>query len=487
MKNIQTRTWILLAALMAPMLAAQTPNPAATKLRAMLAAMESDEAAARFVEEHFDAGHFRETSPASIAKQIRAIGRQSGGVEIESLQERGPHEAEALLKARQVNGKLMMRLGVAKDAPHRITGWGTMPAVRPYVEDLLKGTAATEAERLALVRKAVERAALENKFSGVVLIARGEKVLLETAAGLARLDPPTVNTPKTKFHLGSMPKMFTATAALQLAQSGKLKLDEPIATYLPDYPNQALARKITMHHLLTHTSGLGDYFGPEFDRKKDSIRKLEDYLPFFADKPLRFAPGERWAYSNAGMHVAGIVIERVSGLSYYDYVQKYVFDAAGMKATGNNRADEDVEGLADGLTRFNTQDVFHSEPPTLSNKGTLPPRGGPAGGGYSTVGDLHRFARALAGQQLLDAKHTALLTEGKVAIPMGPGAKYAYGFEEMEIAGRRSIGHSGGAPGMNAVLRAIPDLELVVVVLSNFDPPFAQFFGQRIAEIMLRP
>ena len=182
-----------------------------------------------------------------------------------------------------------------------------------------------------------------------------------------------------------------------------------------------------------------------------------------------------------------MIVERVSGMSYDTYLRKHIFEPAGMASTGNHSVDEAVPGLATGYTRFNTPDVLQIEPPRQSNLATLPPRGGPAGGGSSTLADLHRFAQALLARRLLGAKHTALLTGGKVDIPMAPGARYAYGFEEMIIAGQRAIGHSGGAPGMNAILRIFPDSGLTVIVLSNYDPPFAQMFGQRAAELMARP
>lgn len=486
MMQIMTRAAFLTIAAAAT-LTASGVSPAEEKLRALLTVAADDEAAARFVEQHFDPGHFQHAPAESIARQIRAIARQAGELKIVKLTPRGTDQVEALLGGSKVRGQLLMRLAVASAAPHLIKGWGMMPAFGSELDELLAGGPATEAERLTRIRTALESAAKAHRFSGAMLIARGERVLFEAAFGAASLDPPEENTLKTKFHLGSMPKMFTAIAALQLVQQGKLKLDVPISEYLPDYPNQEHVRKITLHQLLTHTSGLGDYFGREFDEKKGTIRRLEDYYQFFASKPLRFEPGERWSYSNAGMHVAGIVVERVAGMSYYDYIQRHIFDRAGMKSSGNNRTEERVPGLATGYSRLNTTDVFHVEPATQTNLRTLPPKGGPAGGGYSTLGDLYVFARALLANRLLDSRHTELLTSGKVAVPGAAGAKYAYGFEEMPLGGARSIGHSGGAPGMNAVLRILPESGLIVVILSNYDPPFAQMFAQRAAELMARP
>ncbi|MCU0229123.1 MAG: beta-lactamase family protein, partial [Bryobacterales bacterium] len=396
-------------------------------------------------------------------------------------------EAEAILRARKIDRRLTVRVTVADEAPHQIVQWDTMPAIRAYIDQLLRDPKEDERGRLVQIRRAVEQAAKEHQFSGAVLIARGDKTLLEMATGSARLQPPTPNSTETKFHLGSMPKMFTATAALQLVQQGKIHLDAPISNYLADYPNQDHAKRITMHHLLTHTSGLGDYFGEMFDRQKHGIQRLEDYYPFFSDEPLQFEPGTDWSYSNAGMLLAGLIVERVSGMSYDDYLKQHVFARAGMMQTGNSRVTEQVDGLAQGYTRFNGADIFNTRPATQPNTHTLPPRGGPAGGGYSTLGDLRRFANALLGNHLLDAKHTGILTEGKVNLPFEAQAKYAYGFQEMSVAGTRVIGHSGGAPGMNAVMRIVPDRKLVVIVLSNYDPPFAQSLGRSVLQLLLQP
>src|SRR4029079_16154267 len=130
--------------------------------------------------------------------------------------------------------------------------------------------------------------------------------------GYADRESKTPNNLETRFRLGSMNKMFTSVSIAQLVQAGKLKYTDTVADVLPDYPNKEVARKITVHQLLTHTSGLGDIFGPEFQRTKDSLHDLKDYLPLFVNQPLRFEPGKDWSYSNAGFIVLGLIIEHVS-------------------------------------------------------------------------------------------------------------------------------------------------------------------------------
>jgi D-alanyl-D-alanine carboxypeptidase len=251
---------------------------------------------------------------------------------------------------------------------------------------------------------------------------------------------------------------------LQLVQAGKLRLDVPIGTYLPDYPNAELASKVTLHHLLTHTGGTGDIFGSEFTAHRSELRTTEDYLRLYGTRGLRFEPGTQWEYSNYGFLLLGAVIERVGGTSYYDHVAARVLAPAGMTATGFAPEDSLVPGRSVGYMRQPSGAL-------VSNAPTLPYRGTSAGGGYSTVGDFARFAGALRGRVLLDSANTTLLLGGKV--PVGQGSQYAYGFFDRVVHGRRFVGHTGGAPGMSGDLEFEPNGGYVVVVLSNFDSPGA--------------
>lgn len=315
------------------------------------------------------------------------------------------------------------------------------------------------------LRSQLERATADGLFSGAVLVARNDTTLFEAAYGLSDREKGVANTPLTQFRIGSMNKMITATAALQLVQAGTLGLQQPIGTHLTDYPEPGIASKVTAHHLLTHTGGTGDIFGPEFTANRTTLRTTQDYLNLYGARSLRFEPGTRWEYSNYGFLLLGALIERLGGTNYYDHVDTWVLEPAGMTATASEPEDSPVVGRAIGYTR---QLVAGS---LVSNAPTLPYRGTAAGGGYSTVGDMQRFARALRGHGLLDAAHTSMLLDGKVAL--NPSTKYAYGFLDRVVGGRRFVGHSGGAPGMSGDLAFEPSGGYVVVVLSNFDPPAA--------------
>jgi CubicO group peptidase (beta-lactamase class C family) len=329
----------------------------------------------------------------------------------------------------------------------------------------------------ASLRKKLEQDAAADRFSGAALIARNGKPIFAEAYGFADREHKVPNTPKTRFRIGSMNKMFTAVATLQLVQAAKLGLDEPLGKYLTDYPNKDVAAKVTIHQLLTHTGGTGDIFGPEFEAYRLELRTLQDYVMLYGNRGLEFAPGSRFEYSNYGFILLGAVIEKVSGQGYYDYVRAHIYAPAGMTSTGSDPEDQAVLNRSAGYTRFGGNHQLRS------NSDTLPYRGTSAGGGYSTVEDLLKFANALQQNQLLNAHYTELLTTGKID---ALGGRYAYGFRERTIAGARCVGHGGGAPGMNGDLRMFPGRGYVVAVLSNLDPPAADEISEIITDQLLK-
>lgn len=321
----------------------------------------------------------------------------------------------------------------------------------------------SDATFAAALRAAGEAATARGDFSGAVLVIRDGRTLFEGAFGHADRERGIANTPLTQFRVASMNKMLTAVATLQLVQAGKLRLDAPFGTYLSGYPNAEMASKVTLHHLLTHTGGTGDIFGPQFTEHRLELRNPADYLRLYGTRALQFDPGAKLAYSNYGFMLLGAVIERVSGMSYDDYIARRVLGPAGMTATNAGPGDSVVPGRAVGYMRQNGA--------LVSNASTLPYRGTPAGGWYSTVGDLARFAAAVREHKLLDSAHTTLLYTGKV---QGPVFKFAYGFIDQVVNGRRWVGHGGTAQGMSGELAFEPNGGYVAVALSNFDPPAAQ-------------
>jgi D-alanyl-D-alanine carboxypeptidase len=325
----------------------------------------------------------------------------------------------------------------------------------------------------ALADHAAERARAD-EFAGAVLVARHGKVLLNDAWGRADRKAGVANTPETRFRIGSMNKMFTAVATLQLVEAHKLALDDPIGRYLPNYPNKQVAAKVTVRHLLTHTGGTGDIFGPTFDQHRLQLREHRDYLKMYGSRGLTQEPGARFEYSNYGFVLLGALIEQVSGMSYYDYVDEHVFRPAGMTSTGSLPESTHVPDRAVGYMR-----ASRTGGAWMPNTDTLPWRGTAAGGGYSTVGDLLRFAQALRAGRLISKATLAEATRPHQQ-------QYGYGFGVQGEGRLRSYGHGGGAPGMNGELRVFPRLGYVVVSLSNLDPPAAselvEFFTLRMPD-----
>jgi len=398
----------------------------------------------------------RETFPSRAARLDGDLNflMRTGGFDVRKVESRTATSVTCLMEERAWDNVARAVMEVEAAAPYRITRLEVNLAPRPADMAVRR---LSETELVSAVRAKVDAQAAAGRFQGAVLVARNGTVIYSDAKGLADRENRTPNTLDTKFRMGSMNKMFTATAVMQLVQAGKVKLDAPLGTYLTDYPNRDVATKVTIHHLLAHTGGTGDIFGPEFAAHRLELKTLGDYVKLYGARGLEFEPGSKWEYSNYGFLLLGVVIENASGQSYYDYVRDHIFKPAGMSGSGSEPEDVAVPGRANGYMQQNGAWVLNTD--------TLPYRGTSAGGGYTTVGDLLRFATALTGHVLLDATHTALLTTGKVETPRG--GKYAYGFEDTMDSGARSFGHSGGAPGMNGDLRIFPDSGYVVAALAN--------------------
>ncbi len=324
----------------------------------------------------------------------------------------------------------------------------------------LSGPPLSRDEVLARVRAEVDARSRADQFSGVVLVAQGEQVLVHEARGLASQEFAAANLAATRFNLGSLNKVFTRVAIGQLVEKGKLSLEDTIGKFLPAYPNREAAGKVTVRQLLDMTSGVGDFFGKKYeDTPKDRIRTLEDYLLLFASEPLLFTPGSQRRYSNGGYIVLGLIVANASGQSYYDYVRDHIYVPAGMIASGHFEADVPVENVASGYTR-NWDEADHGNEPRRSNIYTRPARGSSAGGGYATATDLFKFVLALRAGKLI----------GRLG--------------EEWFAGPQA--YAGGAPGINAELDMDPLPGWTVVVVGNYDPPAASALAQKIVVLLRR-
>jgi D-alanyl-D-alanine carboxypeptidase len=310
--------------------------------------------------------------------------------------------------------------------------------------------------------------ASENKLSGVLLVAKDGVTIASKAAGVANKATGALIDANTKFNLGSMNKMFTAVAIAQLAQAGKLSFTDTVGKHLPDYPNKEVAEKVTIHQLLTHTSGLGMYWNDKFMAQREKLVTVAAHLPLFAGDQLLFPPGEKFQYSNSGYMVLGAIIEKLSGKDYYSYVQEHIYTVAGMTGTGFYEPGKNAPNVAIGYSRMGPDGKPLAEP--RDNNGLREVKGGPSGGGFSTAPDLVKFQRALLSYKLLDKAHTELVTTGKVDGPRGMG-RYGYGFGDNNADGKHSVGHNGGAPGVAVNFEMYPESGYTAVALMNSDPP----------------
>jgi CubicO group peptidase (beta-lactamase class C family) len=325
----------------------------------------------------------------------------------------------------------------------------------------------------------LEQRATEGEFSGAVLVAKDGQPLLEQAYGLADRERTIANTVDTKFNIGSVGKTFTAVAIAQLAQQGKLAFNDPIGEYVSGFPPK-IANRVTIHELLTHTSGLGDVLPNRTEVEK--ARTLSDLIDLIVKAPLEFEPGTRFSYSNSGFVVLGAIVERLSGQSYYDDVREQIFKPAGMNNTDWHEPGQQPPNLARGYMQVDEHgnpvngpggppSGSAAVPGNLRDNGDFLPPGDPSGGASSTISDLLRFAQALLQHKLLSPELTNTVITGKVPAPR-PGLAddtYAYGFADSKLHGVRIVGHNGGAPGVGAQLDIYPELGYIVVILTNYD------------------
>lgn len=384
------------------------------------------------------------------------------GVEFHGIQDTTPNEVTARLKTKLTGSWMAVMVHVEAEAPHRITGIGLR---QPKPLATAAPAKALSREQMARELDAfMKKLADADVFSGAVLLTKDGVPVFKGAYGLANKDFNVPNRLDTKFNLGSMNKMFTAVAIAQLAERGKLSLEDSLAKFLPEFPNKEDAEKIKIKHLLTHTAGLGGYFSPKWQQSsRDQYRTVDAMMKRLAEdeKKLQFEPGTRWQYSNSGMLVLGKVIEVASRQSYYDFVRENITKPAGMTNTDCYELDQVNTNLAIGYEkdfsgpamRFNNNIFAHVM------------RGGPQGGGYSTVEDLLKFDVALRSNKLVGAEYVKMLLSAK---PDLKSPQYGYGFQITNRDGALIVGHSGGFPGISSNLDMFLGTGWTAVVMSNY-------------------
>jgi CubicO group peptidase (beta-lactamase class C family) len=383
------------------------------------------------------------------ASWLANVYRDYGKLNMRNVEVSSDYEITVLCQAEITEGWSRVPLKLAAESPHALLTVGFINA-RPPAGAYPRGPKLSAAEIIRRFNLYMRKVVAADKFAGAVLLAKNSKPIFKRAYGLSDKTSGRRNRIETKFNLASMNKMFTSVAIAQLAERGKLSFNDSIGKFFPDFPNKHAAEKITIHHLLTHTSGLADYFEKkEYQAAKQAaggrLKGPKDYFPFFASDPLTFEPGEKWDYSNAGFNVLGAIIEQVSGQNYFDYVTEHIFRPAGM----NN---------------------------------TDPSAGSSAGGALSTVDDLLKFDRALRKHKLLGKRYTDIILAPRVDTAWG--TKYAYGFGSEKVNEKRIVGHGGDTVGISTELDIYLDHGYTVIVLSNYDPPAAANISGKLRELI---
>jgi len=290
-----------------------------------------------------------------------------------------------------------------------------------------------------------------NNFSGAILIAKSNKVLIRKAFGMANLELGVPNTPETRFHVASISKSFTAVAIILLEQRGKLSTADPLIKFIPDYPN---GDKITVHHLLVHTSGIPNVNNfSDYDAKSRFSHSLVKIISWFKHKPLEFSPGERYSYSNSNYNLLAYIIEKVSGQPYGEFLRKNIFAPLGMKDTAHDGDPAAIiKNRAYGYIPAGARDLENAPPLVWSIK---------SGNGsiYTTVDDLYKWDRALYGDKLLNkASREKIFTDHINDV--------GYGWF-IRKGGRRCVAINGRSPGFAANLDRFIDDDICIVMVAN--------------------
>ncbi len=437
-----------------------------------------------FVENNFSTAGRRDQSAEETAFILRKLQKQSGGLEILSVTPpSGPYGMTMKVKAKSGAHYASVAVGEDSREPGKIIGFGIWKENAPNDRSKIdwESKPLSESAMIEEIKRQIARRAGEGNFSGVVLVAKDDKILLHVAHGLAERSFNVPNNLTTKFNLASVGKMFTATAIALLVKQGKISFDDKLIKHLPDFPNKAAAEKITIHQLLTHTAGMGTLFeSPGYERLR-RYRSSWDEVSAFAREELFFEPGTSWRYSNAGYVTLGAVIERVSGMNYVDFVRENIFKPLGMNDTDSYPHDEVVPNMSVLYVR-SPDDPLGIEP-YVADHILAGYRGNGEGGGYSTALDLLKFARSYRTGKLLGAQMQELVATPKVDDDRNETNDYGYGVRQSIVNGEIVRGHSGGG---RTHLQILWNTGYTVIVQTNTVPPPVTALSNEIVGFMTK-
>lgn len=340
--------------------------------------------------------------------------------------------------------------------PHKITELAFIAEVAEPV--YLPNGAIAEANTLAWLNAYLDKLIAQNDLAGSVLIAEGERIVFERVYGFADAKRAVKVSPETRFNLGSGNKMFTALAVAQLVAAGKLSYNDPLIKFFPDFAPREFAEQATIHHLLSHTSGIGEFWTKEYEKHWHELKSLRDYLPWIYKAGVNFEPGKEFRYSNSNFLLAGLIVEQASGMDYYDYIRKHIYQPLGMTATDSYFRNDAKVNLAAPLKR-------DGESWMTATHGS---RGSSTGGGYSTTHDMLKFARGLVAGKILSKENLNTLLASKTR-GLSEAFEYGYGFILSNEGNVSSFGHGGIAAGVNFEFRYFPQYDMTFVIFCNQD------------------
>lgn len=313
-------------------------------------------------------------------------------------------------------------------------------------------------KQFATIDSIFSKAYPTNSPGAAVLIAKGDKILYRKAFGMSNLELRVKMKPENVFQLASITKQFTSIATLMLMEQGKISLKDPLSKYIVDFPR---GNEITIHHLLNHSSGIKNYTNlPEFREKTRLDLTPEDIINSFKNLPLDFNPGEKYSYSNSGYCLLGYIIEKISGMSYDDFIQKNIFNQLGMKNSSYANAYKIIPNKANGYQlydgNFETPDFMSSTIPYA------------AGSLMSTVDDMFLWNKAIS-KNLLISEKTKQLAFANHTLLNGKPSNYGYGWAINELAGFTTLEHPGGINGYSTSGIYMPEKNIYAIVLTNLD------------------
>ena len=432
-----------------------------------------------FIIEHYDQNALTRIPLFAVVSLNMSFFYETGGLGYELLKilPSTPNLLSAELYNSLTETKIKLEIPVSNDHSPKINRFiNTEPiADEKHVNQL------NIEEVISRIEQSLFKLQEDEEFSGTIIVAKDGNAILNRAIGDASKGYNIPNTTDTRFNLASVGKVFTGLAITQLAEQGKLPFDDPVSKYISaDWLDPNISEKIQIKHLLTHTSGLGDYFRDAYAQCEiPFFRDLKDYKSLIVDDTLMFEPGTRFSYSNTGFLLLGVVIEDITNDSYFNYLKKNVFEPIGMINTDGFDKDSPVINRATGYTKVYENGVMNWN----NHQYTRIMKGSPSGGIYSTTEDILKFANAIKSNKLLSPEYTEILLEGR---PDLNASFHSYGFFISNGIAGRVASHSGDGRGVNCQFKMYLDLGYTFIILSNYSAPSANTVANIIDQLITK-